>query len=127
MFVPARIVVPVPNLLIPELPAMVALMFCVPVVVRVNVPPPLMVRVPPPVISFLTAKPRVASTVSSVAPVPVTLMIDERAMAPFGTKLRTVPPEKLNAPVVRLPAMIPVTELRARTPPLRLYALEAEL
>ena len=109
-----------PSLLRPELPAMVALIVCVPVVVRVSVPPPLMVSVPPPVMSFLTAKPRVESTVSSVAPVPVTLMIDERATAPFGTKLRMVPPEKLNAPVVRLPEKIPVTAFRARTPPLRL-------
>ena len=120
MFVPERIVVPVPSLLMPELPAMVALMVCVPVVVSVSVPPPLMVSVPPPVMSFLTAKPRVASTVSSVAPVPVTLMIEDRATAPFGTRLRTVPPEKLKAPVVRLPEMMPVTEFRARTPSLRL-------
>ena len=120
-----KFVVPIPVLVTPEVPVMTALTFCVVAVLKVMAPPPVVFNVPPPVRSYLKVKPRSVLTVSSVevvlaVTVTGTLMLIEAPAA----KLRIVPPPKLKAMVAVLPFVVtPTTDVRANTPPLRLYVL----
>ena len=111
---------PVPCLVRPLVPARTRSKVCVPVVVTKTVPPPEVVTVPPPVTSRLKTKPRVASTVSSAAVVPVTARFVLMATLALGAPLRIVPPDQVAVPVVRLFEMRPVPAVNSKVPPERL-------
>ena len=104
----------------PLVPAMTRSKVCVAAVVTKTVPPPEVVTVPPPVTSRLKTKPRVASTVSRAAVIPVTTMFVLMATLALGAEFRIVPPDQLAVPVRRLFEMRPVPAVNSRVPAERL-------
>ena len=116
-----RVVVPVPCLVKPLVPAMTRSKVCVAAVVTKTVPPPEVVTMPPPVTSRLKTKPRVASTVSRAAVVPVTTMFVLMATLALGAELRIVPPDQAAVPVRRLFEIRPVPAVNSKVPAERLY------
>ena len=104
----------------PLVPARTRSKVWVPAVVTKTVPPPEVVTVPPPVTCWLKTKPRVASTVSSAAVVPVTTRFVLMATFALGARLRIVPPDQVAVPVRRLFEIRPVPAVNSRVPAERL-------
>ena len=123
-----RVSVPAPYLSRPEVPARTTSRFWVVAVVAVRTPPPWVVIVPPPTRFWRKVKPRVASCVSRIAPVPVTVMgVSTWMEVPVVAALRMVAPDQVMTPVATLLERRPNCCVRLSVPPVRLYWLMVEL
>ena len=98
------------------------------VVVAVRTPPPWVVIVPPPRTFWRKVKPRPASWVSRIAPVPVTVIGASSWMeVPAAAWLRMVASDQVMTPVAALLERRPNCWVRLRVPPVRLYWLMVPL